>query len=169
MIIKSRDIARCGLFGASALLLPVLFHMVRLGHVFMPMYLPLMLLPFFVPPAPAAATSFITPLLSGLLTGMPPFFPPIAPFMSFELALMAFAVAEIRLIKPSITPMFVLIPVLLFGRVLYVAMVYFSAKILALPAEFVTGVSILGGWPGIVVMLVVIPNVISLLKEKHYE
>ena len=37
MPISPRELAFCGLLGACALLLPVLFHMVRAGHVFMPM------------------------------------------------------------------------------------------------------------------------------------
>jgi len=69
----SRDLARCGLFGAAALLLPVLFHLLHLGHVFMPMYLPLVALAFFASPTPAAVTALLTPLLSGAVTGMPPF------------------------------------------------------------------------------------------------
>ena len=42
-----RELAYSGVFGAAALLLPVLFHLVRLGAVFMPMYLPLVALAFF--------------------------------------------------------------------------------------------------------------------------
>ena len=60
-----RELATCGLFGAAGLLLPVLFHALHLGHVFMPMYLPLVALGYFVSPAPAALTAFVVPLLSG--------------------------------------------------------------------------------------------------------
>jgi len=89
MMMKNRDLAYCGLFGAAALLLPVLFHLVHLGHIFMPMYLPLVTLAFFVRPGMSALTALVVPLLSGAVTGMPPFYPPVAPVMSVELALMA--------------------------------------------------------------------------------
>ena len=72
--VRARELAYCGLFGAAAMLLPVVFHLLKLGSMFMPMYLPLIALAFFVGPLPAALTSFMTPLLSGVLTGMPPFF-----------------------------------------------------------------------------------------------
>src|SRR4030065_1502723 len=88
-----RDLAYCVLFGAAALLFPVVFHLVRLGHVFMPMYLPLVTLAFFVPPRMAAMTALAVPLLSGAVTGMPPFYPPVAVFMSLELAVMSGLIA----------------------------------------------------------------------------
>ena len=83
------DLAYCGVFGAAALLLPVLFHLVHLGRVLMPMYLPLVTLPFFVKPLPAAVTAAVAPVLSGAVTGMPPFYPPVAVMIAVELAFMA--------------------------------------------------------------------------------
>jgi hypothetical protein len=159
---SAHDLAYCGLFGAAALLLPVVFHMVRLGHVFMPMYLPLMTLAFFVPPLPAAATALVVPVLSGAVTGMPPFYPPVAVFMSLELAAMATAIAAAVRRRPKANAWLVLAPVLLFGRALYVALVYAFSLAIKLPAGFMAGLSLLGGWPGIVLMLVVVPPVAKL-------
>ncbi len=157
--LSPRELAYCGLFGAAALLLPVLFHLVRLGHVFMPMYLPLMSLAFFVRPLPAAVTALLTPLLSAALTGMPPLFPPVALFMALELAAMAGLVALARRRWPNGNEWLVLLPVLLFGRVLYVGLVYLFALAVELPAGFLAGVSLLGGWPGLILMMVVIPPI----------
>ena len=81
---SSRDLAYAGLFGAAALLLPVLFHLVHLGHIFLPMFLPLLALAFLVRPAPAAVTAAITPLLSAAVTGMPPWVPPSRPSWPFN-------------------------------------------------------------------------------------
>ena len=148
--LSPRDLAYSGLFGAAALLLPVLFHVVHLGHVFMPMYLPLCALPFFVRPLPAAVTAGIVPLLSGAATGMPPFYPPVAVFMSLELSAMAALIALVASRWPRANELLVLIPVLVFGRVLYVALVYGFARVIALPAGFVAAASLLGGWPGII-------------------
>jgi hypothetical protein len=55
---------------------------IHLGHVFMPMYLPIVALAFFVRPLPAAVTAAMTPLLSGAVLGMPPFYPPVALMMA---------------------------------------------------------------------------------------
>ena len=153
------------MFGAAGLLLPTVFHLVHLGQVLMPMYLPLITLAFFVRPWPAAVTSLLTPLLSAALTGMPPFYPPVALFMALELgamsALIAFAVRR----WPKLNIWLVLTPVLLFGRVLYIALVYAFALVVHLPAGFLAGLSILAGWPGIVLMLVVVPPVVTISRR----
>ncbi len=157
--LSPRELAYSGLFGAAALLLPVLFHLVRLGHVFMPMYLPLCALAFLVRPAPAAATAALVPLLSAALTGMPPFYPPIAVFMAIELGVMAALIAAVVGRWPGTNEWLVLIPVLLLGRVVYVALVYAFSRLIALPAGFLAAVSLLSGWPGLILMAVVVPPV----------
>lgn len=155
--LSPRELAFSGLFGAAALLLPVLFHVVHLGHVFMPMYLPLCALPFFVRPFPAAVTAVLVPLLSAALTGMPPFYPPVAVFMSLELGVMAASIALLVGRWPRANEWLVLLPVLVLGRVLHVALVYGFSRVIALPAGFLATLSFLSGWPGILLMLVVIP------------
>ncbi len=155
--IPPRDLAYCGLFGAAALLLPFLFHVVHLGHVFMPMYLPLVALGFFARPAPAAVTALITPVLSGAVTGMPPFFPPVAPCMAVELALMVGLIAIVKQRWPRANETMVLIPVLLLGRGIYVGLVYGFSLAIKLPAGFMAGLSLLGGWPGLILMVLVVP------------
>jgi len=162
----ARDLAYCGASGAAALLLPVLFHLVRLGHVFMPMYLPLVTLAFFVPPPPAALTAAVVPALSAALTGMPPLYPPVALFMALELAFMAALIAGVLRLRPQADERLVLLPVLCCGRALYVALVYAFSRLIGLPAGFMAGLSILSGWPGIVLMLVVVPPV-ARLRHGH--
>ena len=166
--ISARELAFCGCFGAAALLLPFLFHLVRLGHVFMPMYLPLVLLAFFVRPLPAAVTAFITPLISGATTGMPPFYPPVALFMAIELSAMSAIIAAVFTRWSKLPPVAILLPVLLLGRVLYVGLVYGFSRIIELPAAFMATLSLLGGWPGLVLMLVTIPVILrSVPKSTH--
>ena len=158
--ISPRELAYCGLFGAAALLLPTLFHLVRLGHIFMPMYLPLVALAFFVRPLPAAVTAAIVPLLSSLATGMPPLYPPVGPVMALELASMAALIAAAHRRWPHANELTVLVPALLLGRVLYVAFAASFASVVELPAGFVAGLSLLSGWPGIVLMIVVVPVIV---------
>ena len=157
--LSPHDLAYCGVFGAAAMLLPFLFHLVRLGHVFMPMYLPLVAMAFFVRPMPAAVTAFIVPLLSGAVTGMPPFYPPVAAFMAIELAVMAALISGLVTWRPRINEWLVLVPVLLLGRVLYVGLVYAFSLVVELPAGFLAGLSFLKGWPGIVLMILAVPPV----------
>ena len=164
-LFTSRDLAYCGLFGAAALLLPVIFHLVHLGRVFMPMYLPLVALAFLVGPVPASLTALVTPLVSGAVTGMPPFYPPVAVFMAVELSAMAALIAFARGFWPRAAPWLILIPVLLLGRVLYVGLVYAFSGFIDLPAEFMAGLSFVSGWPGIILLIVVVPAVVRIFNR----
>ena len=163
---RNRELAYCGLFGAAALLLPVLFHLIHLGHMFMPMYLPLVALAFFVRPGMAALTAVLVPLISGAATGMPPYYPPIAPVMAVELAAMAVMIGICRLFFPRSPALVVLIPALVFGRAINAGLMYLVAGCMKLPAAFVAGISFLSGWPGMILMLVVIPAIVK-LSEDH--
>ncbi len=163
--LSPRELAYCGLLGAAALLLPVFFHLVHLGHVFMPMYLPLVTLAFLVRPLPAAVTALVTPLLSAAVTGMPPFYPPVAVFMAIELAVMGALIAAASTRWPRVNEWLVLVPVLLLGRVLYVGLAYGFSLVIHLPASFVAGLSLLGGLPGIVLMIVVVPPVVKISRR----
>ncbi len=163
---KPRELAYCGIFGAAALLLPVIFHALQLGHVFMPMYLPLVTLPFFVSARPAALTALLIPVLSGAVTGMPPFYPPVAPVMSLELALMAAMIGTLRKALPRMPVWIVLAVTLVAGRIFNAALFYAAAAVLDLPASFVAGISLLSGWPGIVLMMIVVPAIWRLRSQQ---
>jgi len=163
---EAREIALGGLLGAAALLLPTVFHLVHLGSLFMLMYVPLCLLAFLVSARVAAITALIVPWMSGLLTSMPPLYPPIAPVMSVELAVMCGAIALARARWPRCNEWLLLAPVLLAGRILNFFLMYALAEMMNLPSGFVAGLSFVAGWPGIVLMLVVIPPLVRMLKTK---
>ena len=154
---SSRDLAYGGVFGASALLLPLLFHLVRLGPVFMPMYIPLVAMAFFVQPGVAIVTAMLVPFVSAALTGMPPLYPPIAPLVSVELGLIAGCIAYVRQTWPHLNEWILLTPVLLFGRLVFAGLAYLVAVTLHLPARFLAGVSVVAAWPGLLLMILVIP------------
>lgn len=160
---SAREIALGGVFGACALLLPFLFHLIQLGRILMPMYLPLLTLAFLIGPTVAATTAFLCPLLSGALTGMPPLYPPVAPIMSLELGLMAWIISFCSTKWPQANPWLILIPVLALGRALNFGLVYASALIVELPAGFLAGASLLAGWPGVVFMVITVPPLVRLL------
>lgn len=160
---NARELAYGGVFGASALLLPLLFHLLQLGRVFMPMYIPLMVLAFLVRPKFAAATAVLCPILSGALTGMPPLYPPVAPIMSLELGLMAWLISAFTIRWPRANSYLILIPVLLVGRVLNTGLMYGSALVMELPANFFAGASLIAGWPGILLMIATVPPIVRLV------
>jgi hypothetical protein len=162
-----RDLAFGGLFGAAAITLPTLFHLLQLGHVFMPMYIPLMALPFFVRWRVAATTASIVPLLSALVTGMPPLLPPVAPVMSAELATMAGVLGVLRRHWPAASPVILLAPVLVAGRFLNAGLMLLASTTLNIPGELIAGISFIAGWPGILLMLVVIPPIALLARRFH--
>lgn len=159
-----RELAYAGLFGAAALLLPPLFHLVQLGRLFLPMYLPLMTLAFLVRPLPAGLTAAIIPLLSAATTGMPPFYPPVAVFMAIELGVMAALLAGVRARWPRANARLLLAGILALGRSLNLGLVYVSAPLLHLPASLVTGMSFLAGWPGMLLMLAAVPPVVDVVR-----
>jgi SAM-dependent methyltransferase len=170
--ISPRELVYAGLFGAAALMLPVLFHLIHLGSVFLPMYLPLMVLAFLVRPAAAALTAAVIPILSAATTGMPPWYPPVAPAMSLELAFMAAAAAWLwRLsglrnrrrhpVRP-LTVLAVLIPVLLFGRLFQFGFGWVLGLWFDLPPAFLSVASLVQGLPGLVLMVLVVPGVVAL-------
>ncbi|MCL1919457.1 MAG: DUF3144 domain-containing protein [Kiritimatiellaeota bacterium] len=164
---RPRDLATCGLFGAAALLLPVLFHLFQIGRVFMPMYLPLVALAFFAHPAAAALTAFLVPLLSGFVTGMPPFMPPIAFVMSIELALMAALIGALGVVFPRLPAWVKLAVALAVGRVVNAALLYAAARVFNLPATFVAAISLLSGWPGLILMMLVIPALVRITGRRE--
>jgi hypothetical protein len=143
-----------------------LFHLVHLGHVFLPMYLPLMALPFFASPRTAAATALVVPLLSALLTGMPPWYPPVAPAMALELSVMA-ALAAWAWRRWPRSVLAVLVPALLLGRVLQLGLGWLLGLALDLPPAFLSLASVAGGLPGVVLMVVVIPALVRAVRQRE--
>jgi hypothetical protein len=84
--------------------------------------------------------------------------------MAVELATMALLIAGTLALRPRANPWAVLVPVLLVGRVLYVGLVWGFARMIDLPARWVAGLSLLSGWPGIVLMIVVVPPVVHAVR-----
>jgi hypothetical protein len=66
---------------------------------------------------------------------------------------------------PGANEYFVLVPVLLLGRALYVALVYAFSLAIKLPAGFMAGLSLAAGWPGIILMIAVVPPVARLRRR----
>ena len=159
-----REISRAALVTAAGLALPWVFHALRVGHVFLPMYLPLLAGGFFLRPRTAATTGAATPLVSAAVTGMPPFFPPVALWMAIELALMT-GLASLLHRPRRVPPWAIVAIVLVVGRVVYALLVYATSLWLDLPARIMTVASLLAGWPGMVLALVSVPSAVELVQR----
>lgn len=162
-----RDLAYAGMFGAAALLLPVLFHLLHLGRLLLPMFLPLLTLAFLVRPAPAAVTAALTPLLSAAVTGMPPWVPPIAPIMAIELGTMAGLIALVCKRWPRANEWLVLAAALLLGRGLSVGLTYGYAVLAGLPAKPMALTSFFAAWPGMILNLVTVPAIVRIARRSR--
>lgn len=155
------------LFVAIGVLLPVMFHVVGLGKVFLPMHIPVLLAGFFCGPAVGALVGVLTPLLSAVLTGMPPFMPPVAQMMVFELGiyglLTGLAYQRLRLgVYPS------LLGAMVAGRLVYGLLGYLALPLFGLkqvPLLYPVTYGVLTSLPGIVLQLVLVPAVVCLVER----
>jgi len=159
------ELVLCGLFGAAALVLPMIFHAVGLGKVFMPMFLPLLVLSFLVSAPLAAVTAVAVPVVSFLLTGMPPAYPPALPKMCVELAVMA-TVASLayRRARWGLFPSLVL--AIVTERVVYVVLTIVIVGLFHLPGREITLGLLLVSWPGVLLQLTVAPAVVRLVEPR---
>jgi hypothetical protein len=159
-----RSISRAAVVTALGLVLPPVFHALHLGHVFLPMYLPILAGAFFLSIRWAAAAGCATPLVSAVATGMPPLMPPIAAWMAVELAAMGGLVAFCGQ-RRRWSPWLVVPVALAVGRAVYLAQVFLTAGWLGLPPRLLTLAAFLSGWPGMVLAILVVPGAVRLTRQ----
>lgn len=164
---STRNLSRGALFVALGILLPIAFHVVGMGKVFLPMHIPVLLAGFFCGPMVGMLVGMITPLLSAVLTGMPPLMPPVAQGMVFELGLYGlltgFLYERLRLgVYPS------LLLAMAAGRVVYGFLGYLILPLFGLnqvpllaPVLLAVGESL----PGVALQLVLIPLVVGVIER----
>jgi hypothetical protein len=167
------------LFAALGVVVPILFHLVGLGRVFLPMHLPILAVGFFVSPIVAAAAGFVTPWVSSLLTGMPPL--PVAVLMSLELPVLA-GIASLcyRALKGRVhksrwvgkiiavwSSTVIAIVARIAADLLLLAKVV--APILQLPAGSFGLAAVLAGTPGIVLQLTLVPVIVLAIERMRKE
>lgn len=164
-LVQARETAIGAIFLALALALPVLFHAVGLGRVFLPMLLPVLLAGFVLPWRTAALTGFLAPLLSALLTGMPPLAPPIAPMMMIELAILAVVPALVyRKWCAGLFP--ALIAGIVVSRIANFILHVLMAEFFHIPGITWGVINLISGLPGLTLQIVTIPIVIPLLEKR---
>lgn len=92
-VYDAKQLICIGLFGALAIVMPFLFHLVGLGSIFLPMFIPIVISGFFIQLRYAIILCIMIPILSFTISGMPPLLvPPIGIIMIFELLILIFFV-----------------------------------------------------------------------------
>ncbi|TZE80959.1 ECF transporter S component [Calorimonas adulescens] len=163
----TRNIVLSALFIALGIIIPILFHAVGMGSVFLPMHIPVILAGFFLDPLYSICVGALTPILSSLMTGMPPLIPTL-PIMVFELSTYSLLVSIIyKKLKQNVFTS--LIVSMLAGRVVaglvaWVLVTFFSVKML--PPLVYIYTSIVNGIPGIIIQLILIPIIVMLVERR---
>ena len=162
---SARDLSIGGLFGALGVVIPVLFHFVGQGSVFLPMHLPILICGLLVSVPVAFAVGVVTPLISSALTGMPPIVS-MAVLMTLELGALAAAGSlfyrKMRLpLIPSVV--LALVAARVVGGLERVAL----GPVLGLThgAKAYLIAQVVVSWPGLVLQLVLAPIVIGAINQ----
>ena len=161
-----KAISRAALVTALAVALPPVFHAVKLGSVFLPMYLPILAGAFFLPPLWAAVAGAAAPLSSAALTGMPPFYPPVAFWMTGELAAAGAVVAVVGGGRRQ-HPVVAVAAGLVAARLVQAVLVFGSATLMELPPRVLTIATFVSSWPGMILALVAVPPAVNLLRRER--
>ncbi len=153
-IITAAVIVACGV------IFPVLFHLMGLGSVFLPMFIPLAAGSFFLSPRMATGTGAITPLASAFLTGMPPLYPPMAVVMMAELALFCGIISLLR--HHSRIPAFFIVAIAIaVDRVILYGIMAHVMPLFNISPVLFTLFDIIKSFPGIILLLIITPIAIQ--------
>ena len=161
MGIRTYHLTLSALFIALGILIPVVFHMVGLGSVFLPMFWPIAACGFFLPFQYAVIVGGLTPVLSSLMTGMPP--QPILTKMVFELIFLSGAI-NLFYMKTRLGSLWTVFIGIILSRIVLLISSAAIAPILGLPPEWYAIASLIESVPGIIILLVVTPVIVKKIK-----
>jgi len=164
MRFPTQKLTLSGLFVALGLLVPMLFHAVGLGSIFLPMFWPVAAGAFFLSFPYALAVGILTPVFSFLLTSMPPISPPILYVMLLELGFLA-GITSLLHERTKWGLVWILIVGFLVSRLVLLISAALLAPLLGLPERLFAFVMVAKGAPGIALMLVLIPLLVN--RAKH--
>jgi hypothetical protein len=159
----TQNLTLSALFIALGILFPVLFHGIGLGPFVLPMFWPLAVAAFYLPLSHALAAGALTPILSSMLTGMPPVSPPILHVLFFELLVFTGVIAWLYR-RRGWRPLQALLAGLVASRLVLLAAVYALAPLFGLPPAVFSLAFVLKGIPGVLLILLVVPLLVSRLK-----
>ncbi|NPV72036.1 MAG: DUF1893 domain-containing protein [Firmicutes bacterium] len=166
----TRTLVATGLMIGLGVLLPMVFHAVNLGKVFLPMHIPVYLAGLYLGPVSGLLVGLITPSLSGVLTGMPAFMPPVAQAMTVELSTYGVVSGLFRrYTRTRATTALVISMIsgrLVYALVWHLAMPLFGVK--QVPVATLLGTSVITGLPGIILQIIIVPLMEGLFRRAGY-
>jgi hypothetical protein len=143
---------------------PNLFHILGLGAVFLPMYLPLALGAFILSRRNALMAGVFTPLISALMTGMPPWYPPIAFMMSAQMGFLCLYISVVTHARRNrnrhLSPagiLAILVPGLLLERMMLFLLYSAVLPLFGIQASLFSAYDIVKGLPGVLLLCAVVP------------
>ena len=160
--LAARPLALAALTVALGVLVPIVFHAVGLGPVFLPMFLPIAVGAFFLSPGLAAAVGLATPLISSLATGMPPWMPPVAPVLTVELVVFGALLSWLN--RRGLQPLVALVLALTADRLLLLFVVLTIAPLFGWPERAFSVGAVVSGLPGVALILLVTPPLLRRLR-----
>ncbi len=158
---RTTHLTLSALFIAMGILIPILFHMIGMGSVFLPMFWPVALCGFFLPFQYTVIVGGLTPVLSSLMTGMPP--QPILTKMIFELIFLSGAI-NVLYGKTRLGSLWIVFIGVVLSRIVLLISSAAIAPILGLPPEWYAIASLFESVPGMVILLVVTPVIVKKIK-----
>ncbi|HPG38107.1 MAG TPA: ECF transporter S component [bacterium] len=162
---RTNQMTLSAMFIALGVLLPIVFHSIGLGSIFLPMFWPVAAAAFFLPVSFAALVGILTPLVSFLFTGMPPLSPPILYIMIFELLALSL-ITSLLYTRTRWGIVWPLVAGLLCSRIVLFFMVIPLASVLGLPPQLASAAYILKGLPGIILIIIVSSLLINRIKHE---
>ena len=165
MSFRGRDIVIGAIFSGLGVVFPIMFHLVGLGSVFLPMFLPVVTAGFLVSFPVAFSIGLVTPLFSSVITGMPPIFPPVAPVMCIELSILTGCASLFyRNLRWNIW--ISLVCAIVFSRTVYLVIILLIVPLMKLPPGVLTIAAAISGIPGIILMIAVVPPAVKMVEKK---
>ncbi len=166
MTSETKNLTLSALIITLGIVIPIAFHAVGMGSIFLPMYWPLAAGAFFLLPRWAVVTGILTPTLSFVLTGMPPVSPPILPVMIAELTILTFTISYLNQ-KETLGVLWILMIGLVFSKLILFIAAWLISPVIGLPPELISISSVIHGLPGTVVILILVPLIVKRLTNKN--
>jgi riboflavin transporter FmnP len=163
-----RNLIMGGLFVALGIVVPIAFHSIGAGPIFLPMHIPVLLAGFITGPVVGCLVGAVTPILSSLLTGMPPLMPPKAQMMVAELAMyglisgLAYRINRLHVVLSLVIAMFG-------GRIVYGVLAAYVLPLFGfdpVPVLYPITAGLIASLPGILIQLVLIPSIVWLFERQ---
>jgi hypothetical protein len=160
-----RQIPLTALFASLGIVLPQFFHLIGLGSIFLPMFLPVMMGSMLLTWRFALALAVICPVVSWAITGMPPVAPPVLPVILAELTVLSLTISIIHVhLRKSFW--LALSVGILTDRATLLILVYLLTPLFGLEHPLFSLALVTAGFPGIVLQLITIPLAMVLIRQR---